>query len=229
MKREEIIAKEYFESIGYNNLVYEPNGNRTPDFLINKNIAVEVRRLNQFYNNEPIEKVKYKLIPKIVKQIESFESENYFESAFVGIEYSRPIKYNSFIKNRINSILKNHSSNMKTQKEYVINDNLKITIIPSEIKLKSKFSFGSSIDFNEGGFVLGNIYNSLKFIVKDKYKKIEYFKPEYKTWWLALVDFIGNGVSENEILQLRESIDFDLLFDKVFIISYLNPKKGTEI
>ena len=65
MNREEIIAEKYFKSLGYNNIKFEPNGNRTPDFAINDQIAVEVRRLNKFHNQQPVEKVEFKLIPKI--------------------------------------------------------------------------------------------------------------------------------------------------------------------
>lgn len=32
---------------GYSDIVYEPDGNIAPDFLLNKRVAVEARRLNQ--------------------------------------------------------------------------------------------------------------------------------------------------------------------------------------
>ena len=64
MKLEEKIAETYFKSIGFKNIVFEPKGNRTPDFVIDGEIAIEVRRLNQFHNGNPIEKVKHNLIPK---------------------------------------------------------------------------------------------------------------------------------------------------------------------
>ncbi|MFD2541635.1 hypothetical protein ACFSSB_04825 [Lacinutrix gracilariae] len=229
MKREEKIAQTYFESLGFQNIIFEPKGNRTPDFEIGKNIAIEVRRLNQFYNEKPIEKVAFNLIPKIVNQIESFGNGSHNSSAFIGIKYKRPINYNKKIKKKIDCILEYHSNEMQNHKVYKINKNLEINIFPSEKKFDVQYHFGSSADFNEGGFVLGNIYNSLKLINAEKADKIEPFKSEYKTWWLALIDNIGNGLSKSELLQLRESIDFDLNFDKVFIISNLNPKLGGEI
>lgn len=229
MKTEEKIAEIYFKSIGYTNIEFEPKGNRTPDFVIDNEVAIEVRRLNQFHNGKPIENVKYNLIPKIINQLESFGNRQNNKSAFVGIKYSRPIKINKKIKAQINSILEIHSYKMDTQKDYKINDNLELNIFPSSEKLDFQFNFGSSIDFNEGGFVLGNIYESIKIIIEEKTRLIEQYKPEYKTWWLALIDNIGNGLSEKEFIQLRKSIDFDLNFDKVLIISSLNPIKGGEI
>jgi len=229
LKREEKIAETYFKSLGFTNIEFEPKGNRTPDFGIDNEIAIEVRRLNQFHNGKPIEKVQYNLIPKIVNQLKSFGNGKNSKSAFVGIHYSRPIKFNKKIKEQINSILEIHSSQMESQQKYKINENLELSIFPSSEKLDFQFNFGSSIDFNQGGFVLGNIYESLKVIIEEKRKLVEQYRPEYKTWWLALIDNIGNGLSEKEMSQLRESIDFDLNFDKVFIISYLNPIKGGEI
>ena len=229
MKREEKITKTYLKSIGFEDIVFEPNGNRTPDFALDNKIAVEVRRLNQFHKDTPIEGVKYNVIPQIIKQLESFENENYSNSAFVGIRYSRPIKFNKILKEKIKAVLETHSTKMSSDKCYVISDNLQLDIFPSTEKLESKFNFGLSIDLDEGGFVLGNVYESLKIIIKEKTDKIEQFKFDYDIWWLALVDNIGNGLSENEIVQLRKSIDFELNFDKVIVISNLNPTNGKEI
>ncbi|MDH7914542.1 hypothetical protein [Winogradskyella sp. SYSU M77433] len=229
MNREEKNAETYFKSIGFEKIKFEPNGNRTPDFLINNQIAVEVRRLNQFHYDIPLEKVTYNLIPRIINQIESYGDGSHKSSAFIGITYLRPIKYNKEIKEKINSILKSHSLNMGIPKAYKITDNLEIDIFPSEKKLDVQYHFGSSTDFNEGGFVLNNIYNSLKLIVKEKKEKVQPFRSDYDIWWLALIDNIGNGLSKSELKQLRNSIDFDLNFDKIFIISNTNPIVGGEL
>ncbi|MFY8019619.1 MAG: hypothetical protein ACOVP1_00425 [Bacteroidia bacterium] len=47
MKQEESIAISFLSSFCEDEIIYEPNGNRTPDFTIGKKIAVEVRRLSQ--------------------------------------------------------------------------------------------------------------------------------------------------------------------------------------
>ena len=45
----EIRARQYLQTLQYTKLEYEPLGNVTPDFLIDKKVAVEVRRLNWNY------------------------------------------------------------------------------------------------------------------------------------------------------------------------------------
>lgn len=49
MNGDEKIAENYLISEGYINIIYEPNGNCPPDFVVNKEIAIEVRRLNQLF------------------------------------------------------------------------------------------------------------------------------------------------------------------------------------
>ena len=226
MKREEEIVKKYFKSIGFENIEYEPNGNRTPDFVVNKKIAVEVRRLNQFHENKPLEKVTYNLVPKVIKQIESYGNNSHNRSSWVGINYARPIKYSKKIKDKIESILNLQSKNMDTHNFYEVSPNLGLDFFPSEKILERRYNLASYADFNEGGFVLGNIYKSLKLIIKEKTAP---FRSEYKTWWLVLVDHIGNGLNESEIEQLRSYIDFYLSFDKVYIVSSIDFTKGIEL
>ena len=47
MDQSEKVAESYLRYRGHDNIQFEPDGNRTPDFLVDNNIAVEVRRLNQ--------------------------------------------------------------------------------------------------------------------------------------------------------------------------------------
>lgn len=64
MKKDEIKAKIFLESIGFpvDDIIYEPDGNIPPDFLVKPSLAIEVRRLNKHiqleFNErpEPLEK-----------------------------------------------------------------------------------------------------------------------------------------------------------------------------
>ena len=64
MKREEKLAKDYLVSKNFKSIKFEPDGNIPPDFLVNNNIAIEVRRLNKHYKGIALEKVDYNIIPK---------------------------------------------------------------------------------------------------------------------------------------------------------------------
>jgi hypothetical protein len=43
---------DYFASQGYSQIVFEPDGNIPPDFCLNGSVAIEVRRLNQTFDDE---------------------------------------------------------------------------------------------------------------------------------------------------------------------------------
>ena len=52
MKAEERIAESYLQNLKLGNLMFEPHGQTTPDFVIDGRIAVEVRRLNQYFQGD---------------------------------------------------------------------------------------------------------------------------------------------------------------------------------
>ena len=75
------IALDYLKSLGFSELVYEPKGNVTPDFLLNGKIAIEVRRLNQHYLRngvyEPLEELFYRIVPKVMKLLREVKVDNF--------------------------------------------------------------------------------------------------------------------------------------------------------
>jgi hypothetical protein len=71
MNREEKIAEAYLKSLGFKNVVFEPDGNIPPDFSMDGRIAVEVRRLNQhFFTKDEVRGLEegrlplFKLLPE---------------------------------------------------------------------------------------------------------------------------------------------------------------------
>ena len=46
------LRAEYLTYLGVKDIVFEPDGNVSPDFVVNGKIAIEVRRLNQHYSDK---------------------------------------------------------------------------------------------------------------------------------------------------------------------------------
>ncbi|MCK6616739.1 MAG: hypothetical protein L6Q51_03770 [Cyclobacteriaceae bacterium] len=214
MKREEELAFEYFSNRGYGTVRYEPKGNRPPDLLIDESIAVEVRRLNQFDKGKPIEDLQYKLVPKLIETFKNYGDKKHTSSAWIDISYSRPIKVDKDLVNKVISILDIHSADMSSSKKYKVGDTLELSIFRSTDRLENQFNYGSSLDDGHGGFVVHNIYESLKIIVEEKSKKIDPYRQEYGTWWLALVDYIGYGLNEYDLKQLKDTIALNYILTK---------------
>lgn len=95
MDHSERIASEYLSSRGFRDIVYEPDGNVSPDFLINGCIAVEVRRLNQ--NEETadgwrgLEETAIPLQAKISRLLGDLGSSDGGDSWYVAYSFRRPL------------------------------------------------------------------------------------------------------------------------------------------
>lgn len=104
MNREEQLVEEYLKSKGYENVIFEPDGNIPPDFTINGSIAIEVRRLNQHIKNsseiEPVEKLDFSIYSTIDKIINEIVVDNFDRSAFLLVHYNRPLSIVNFPLNR---------------------------------------------------------------------------------------------------------------------------------
>src|ERR1700733_14207456 len=51
MDGSEQLVENYLKHIGFKDVLYEPDGNVPPDFLADGRVAIEVRRLNQNYDD----------------------------------------------------------------------------------------------------------------------------------------------------------------------------------
>src|SRR6267143_274530 len=86
---------DYLRSAGFADIVYEPDGNVPPDFLVNRRIAVEVRRLNQnaIYNTgrtEGLEEVFIPLWQGLEQYLPTIGPSVHGESWYVGLKVRRP-------------------------------------------------------------------------------------------------------------------------------------------
>jgi hypothetical protein len=229
LQKEEETARDYFKTKGFDDIAFEPKGNRPPDLLLDNEIAVEVRRLNQFKGNKPLEELRSKIEPRLLTLFNEYKNGQHSMSAWVSFYYSRPLKVDKGLIKQIKNTLDDHVKDMTAEKEYLFGDRLRIKIGPSKKTYDRPFVYRISVDNDHGGLVIQNIYESLKLIIPEKKNKIKPYRAEYKIWWLALIDTIGYGLDNNDIKQLRQVIDFEIPFDKVFLISATNHEYGIEL
>jgi hypothetical protein len=228
MKREEKIAYDYFMSMGYDSIEYEPDGNIPPDFLLNGSIAVEVRRLNQYFKNQkniPLEALDYQLIPRIENLIKSFDLPHITTSAFLTISYARPLKVDKKLIAEIHTILQDHIQSIQEVREYSIRKNLRIRIRPSKRKLPFIYNIGVLSDHDTGGVIVGLLYQNLKLVIAEKAIKVEPYYKRYDEWWLLLTDHIGFSLEDEDINQLISLPINTQYFKKVILVSgFYNTK-----
>lgn len=230
MNYDEKIAYEYLtQNYTHGKIRFEPDGNRPPDFSINKETAIEVRRLNQNYVNQGrykgLEELEYSLIPKIINVLKEFETKEYETSVLVNVYYRRPIKVNKKLIKTFREKLKQQLPFEEKSLMFKASENLFIKLTQSSLKLDRSILRGGVQDYDSGGFVLAEMERNIKLVLPEKEERIKEFYQKYNSWWLFLVDHIGYGIEESEFKKLKSSFKAETIFDKIQIISPLNIEK----
>ncbi len=207
MNNDEQIAHKYLNSLDYTIIEHEPNGNVPPDFLLDKKIAVEIRRLNQhkLVNGKyiPLENLRFKLVQKFTNLLKEFETDTYNETIFASLSYGRPLKVNSKLFKQINGAIQNHLPLLVKELTIQLNNHLEMRLWRSDKKLKH--------------------------IIPEKEEKIKKYQDGFKEWWLVLVDYIGHGLDDNDLQQLKDLHIHQTVFDKIVIVSPLDITRFVEV
>jgi len=235
MDRSEKIVFEYFSSQGFCDVVYEPDGNIPPDFLIDGRIAVEVRRLNQ--NKETpnghrgLETVAIPLQAKVRALLKTLGPSN-GDSWFVMYRIRRPLPPWSQLSSMLRSELAdfyNNSNNNNNDSTITISPKFCVTLIKTSKPHSDLFVLGGFADSDSGGFILAELSRNIKICVTEKTRKIECVRSKYPEWWLVLVDHIGYGIDKRDYEELRQLFQFEHSWDKIVLVNPLNAKQGYEL
>ncbi|WP_420315976.1 hypothetical protein [Ekhidna sp.] len=229
--REEQLIIECLHHQGFEKIQFEPDGNVPPDLLINDQIAIEVRRLNQNQITENghrgLEQEDYRIKTIINTALIDASDTNFESSALVSYSFKRPIPETKVLRKEIRTILEKHKSFISESRTYHIEDFFEMNINPSTIKLDKQFELLVSSDRDSGGFVVGLIYQNLKLIIEEKEIKTKEFKSNYPTWWLAVVDTIGYGLNDLDVKQFHELPKLAYQFDRILLVSPLDKTQFT--
>lgn len=223
MKVEESLVRDYLLKIGYQNIEYEPNGNFPPDFLLNSEIAVEVRRLNQHYSkegqHEPLEKLEYSLVPKFLSIIDNFKVPEFKRTKAVTIRFQRPVRKKKEIFIKFQKLIKQESQADYNEKTFHLSENVSIRFTPLNKKHDKPFILGTINDLDNACLLVAELYKNLKIIIKEKELKVTPHYKKYKKWWLAVVDKIAFNYEDSIIQQLKELPKIETIFEKILIVS----------
>lgn len=226
MKPEETVVYNFLVKRYGDNVIFEPDGNVPPDFLIDGVYAAEVRRLNhQFVNGgktEGLEQVTYPLFNALAEVLESFNSSYSGISYWVGINFHRPLpqsirKLKTDIKNSLITFL---SSDIKPPHRITVNEHIELTIYKSSNPIHGMlFGLHGGMDHDSNGWVLPIYVENTRLCITEKSSKIQRYLPKYIEWWLILVDYIGWGLDKYTTSNLAKQITDLGNFTNIKIIS----------
>ena len=230
MNEDELIARKYLSALGHKQIVYEPDGNQPPDFLIDRTIACEVRRLNQFHKNgvrnEPLENLEYPLYHKLKQIFKSFKNDSLPNSAFVGYTVRRPFKLNKAIIKEIEAICNEQINYITTTKKYTVGQNLTLTFIPTDKPKDQVYLFGSMLDYDKGGLIIEETIKSLNIIISEKDDKVLPHFQNYNEWWLILVNHIFFDIDRVENEQVKRRMIKSEIFSQIHVVSRIEHGRG---
>jgi hypothetical protein len=236
MKREERLAYRYLKSLGLGEVVYEPERNLPPDFLISETIAVEVRRLNQ---NEAIAEggalrgLEETWIPfnmQFRKLLASFGQPPAGCSWFVSYSLARPLPPWRELRSALKSHLANFRDNPSNKKVQIsVSDGLEISLFPATKVHPTLFLWGAGSDHDSGGFIVHEILKNLRLCVEEKTRKIASHRHKYPTWWLVFIDLIGWGLDELDRSHLQEHWRMEHDWNKIILLDPSNATSAFEL
>lgn len=244
MKPEELHVHKFLESLGYDKILFEPDGKNTcPDFSILETIGIEVRRLNENWNAgekwEGLENGEISLGRKIQDLLNSFETTDEGHTWFVSFKFERPLEKWTTLKKTISRALTEFAQSPHEQGGIIVNESrFQMRIIhKSSVKHKKQFLIGSSIDENSGGQLLPLIKDNINICISEKTlkredaikRKIGRGEPPYQSWWLILVDHFCFGPHKIEKELRREKFQFNHDWAKVVVLDPNDITKWIEI
>jgi len=234
MDHSEAAVKAFLVKKGFSNIVYEPDGNIPPDFLINGEIAVEVRRLNQNFDDgtgmRGLEEVSASLLQRMTRLVECI-AETDGNSWFVWFRFSRPVPlWNSLAPALREALLRFRISANKRDSTRVIYSahNFEVRVREASRPLETFFRIGSMSDHQAGGSVVAEFISNIQHCSAEKLVKIERHRNKYKTWWLALTNKTGLGLDEFDRQQLQQNLSRPAGWDKILLIIQHNPESWIE-
>jgi hypothetical protein len=233
MDATEKIALAHLSARGFQNVIYEPDGNVPPDFLVDDRIAVEVRRLNEHTKDDTdprgLEEVAIPRNAQFRRLLASFGAPTDGISWFVSYSLRRPVRPWKELEPDLRVALETFLRDHDARRVEIVRD-FRMRFNRASQPHELVFVLGGWTDGGSGGFVVGELQRNIIICIADKNRKIAAVRTRYPEWWLALVDHIGYGVlDESDLEYVRPLIQIEHQWDKIVLINPSDPTKGFEL
>ena len=237
MDESEALARQYLETLSLGDVIYEPDGNVPPDFLVDGRIAVEVRRLNQHRKTsdggvEPLEKLAMPFPRNVERYLPTLGPATNNEAWFVILLFSRPLESWNNVKKRLQETLAafvQRSDRDQKRYTFTVTTNLEIDLIRANNPQPNRFQLGGYSDDDSGGMVLFETTESLLVCVPEKEAKVAPYRHLYPEWWLVLVNHVALRLNPDDLHELRQQQPVSHTWDKIILVNPLQPTQGVEI
>jgi hypothetical protein len=234
MDASEKIVADFLAHRGYIDVVYEPDGNVPPDFLVDGRIAVEVRRLNENYEvgagHEGLEEIRIPLSKKVRSLALSLGRPTHGSSWFVSFRFGRPVSWKK-LKPKVRGALEGFIKAITHQKTSVaLGNGFELEIFRASNPHPTFYVMAGCRDAESGGFLVGDLARNLQICISEKTKKIANVRSKYAEWWLVLVDHIAYGCLDDfDRKQLQDQGILKHDWKKIILVDPQDHTRAFEI
>lgn len=237
MDDSERLAEKYLVELGRGPVVFEPDGNVTPDFSLNDNIGIEVRRLNQNFqqadgSTKGFDKVVRPLEESMEELLLSFGESVNGESWYVHMEFCRPLGALKVLRKKIKTrLLEFKERAMRLPSIHNIAPEFSLELVRAPTHHGSFFLLGNVGDGDLGGWGSHEKVKNLRFCICEKEKKVQARRAKYSHWWLVLVDHIdfGKQPDDPELFRREVLLDIHHTFDRIVILDPTERRPSFEV
>lgn len=234
MNDSERTVSEFLKSLRIGSVVFEPDGNFPPDFVVDGRIAVEARRLNE---NELVCGVHRGLeetakpLHKVVNALALSGPAGSHGSWFVHYSVRRPLPPWKTVKRLLHDAVRQFRDqipNLPT--EIPLGQFLKLEFHRASNAHDALLLLGGSSDYDQGGFLVAEVSRNLLLCIAEKTRKLQRVKNNYAEWWLVFEDRISYGFLDAvDIATIRAAVGQVDGFARVVLVNPLEPTQGLEV
>jgi hypothetical protein len=230
MDPSEALVELYLRHLGFDDIVYEPDGNIPPDFAVDRRIAVEVRRLNEHLNlpsaPEALDRLQIPTRRRFDELLKEFGPPNRGTSWFVTYRLRRPLEPWRSLRSQVARWLDAFKEGPQEKQTHSqrFDGGVKLWLVPSASELEDLFVLGGFVDSDASGWLLSDLRENLDFCIAEKTRKAAPFWSRYPEWWLVFVDHIGYGLTSYQREIFGASLPAIGAWSRVIL---LNPSNHT--
>jgi hypothetical protein len=224
-------AADYLLAEGYSQIVFEPDGNIPPDFCVDGSVAVEVRRLNQTFDDKGLNELAIPLSQHLKKILISFGPPVDGRSWYVFWRFKRPLPQWKTLRKEIHRALAEFRS-AATRNDQVnlgVTGGFDLRLAVASSVHKDMFVPGGYTDRQAGGFLLAEMERCIQDHIDEKTLKVAPYRSRYSKWWLILVDYLGYGLNAFDQELFNDQIAIKHHWDKLIVIAPSGTQRGFEI
>lgn len=224
MNESEAIALAHLKFRGFASPVFEPDGQTTPDFLLDERIAVEIRRLNNHERNSQsprgLEETALPLLIGMQKLQSHLDQRGTRRGTLDSISADRA-RLGPSSRSRLAIFLWRYATPI-FRAHQCVRSLIARRLGLHHVQILPMTCFIAQLSQMMMRVVgLDDFERNLRLCIDAKSRKTAAFRWKCEVWWLLLVDHVAYGLSDFSRTQFRQSVHIEH-WDKMIVVSPLN-------